>query len=89
MLSASNLFFVSANGFWKAAGDVLVICREQKTICAVFFPATTTKIIHVMKNVNLYVLGGLVAAYFERIEFVILFLVLYCITRVDEIKFKA
>lgn len=42
-----------------------------------------------MKNVNLFVLGGLVAAYFERIEFVILFLVLYCITRVDEIKFKA
>jgi hypothetical protein len=83
------LFIVSANGFWKAAGNVLVSWREQKTICAVSFPATTTKIIHVMKNVNLYVLGGLVAAYFERIEFVILFLVLYCITRVDEIKFKA
>jgi hypothetical protein len=58
-------------------------------ICAVFFPATTTKTVHVMKNVNLYVLGGLVAAYFERIEFVLLFLVLYGITRVDEIKFKA
>lgn len=42
-----------------------------------------------MKNANLYVLGGLAAAYFGRIEFVILFLVLYCITRVDEIKFKA
>ena len=41
-----------------------------------------------MKNLNLFVMGGIVAAYYGSVELVLLFLGLYFISRVDAIKFK-
>jgi hypothetical protein len=42
-----------------------------------------------MKNLNLFVIGGIVSAYYGRVELMLFFLVLYLVSQVDAIKFKA